>query len=118
MSKDIHLENQDYEDFIRTVFNCGRNGDPLHLADTDINNAAYSTNNIDKIKHGIAYSLERITTLVNNKKLELSESEQNLLKKYISKISNAKTYTEVHDVIKSVDFLIEKISVLNKSKGV
>jgi len=102
--------NMRYEGFIRNVFNnVGRHGDPLRLADTDVNQNAYTSGELTDLRLGVAYSLAKLLVRIETE-LGNTGKDYDSINNWIKEImdSNIK-YTRIHEIIESALPILKKI---------
>jgi len=102
--------NMRYEGFIRKIFNnVGRHEDPLRLADTDVNQNAYTSGELTDLRLGVAYSLAKLLVRIET---ELGDTDKNYdsIKKWIKEIMNSNIkYKRIHEIIESVLPILNKL---------
>jgi len=103
--------NMRYEGFVRKVFNnVGRWGDPLRLANTDVNQSASTSGDLTDLRLGVAYTLGRLLVRVE---FEFGETGSNYdkINKWIKEILNSKiTYNRIHEIIEEAMPIALKLS--------
>jgi len=102
--------NMRYEGFIRNIFNnVGRHGDPLRLADTDVNQNAYTSGELTDLRLGVAYSLAKLLVRIETE-LGNTGKDYDSINNWIKEImdSNIK-YTRIHEIIESALPILKKL---------
>jgi len=101
--------NMQYEMFVRKIFDdCNRLEDPLRLANTDVNQDAYQSGNLNNLRLGVAYSLCRLLVRLEN---EFGETGSNYdkIEEWIEEIMNSQIkYNRIHEIIESSLQIIKK----------
>lgn len=97
-------KNLKYEMFVRRVFgNVDRWGDPLQLANTDINDGAGKSGDLTNLRLGVVYAVTRLRVRLESQWVHTG-ADYETLDNMIPKLMNSRiTYDEIHQMLDAAD---------------
>jgi len=104
--------NMKYEGFVRRVFGgVARMGDPLRLANTDINNGASHKNDLSDLRLGVAYSLGRLLTRLETEWGHTGKDYDTINSLIRQVLDSSITYLQIHAALDTGITILDKYDI-------